>query len=434
MPTTLSTKFKSFFARVFQPLNNPFIKHFISMVSNILVTPRTAMQVSGFYRGLIFLSSSIAKLPLEFKDANNKIIDNKLSYLFNISPNPEMNAFNFKLAMIQTAVSKGNFYAEIERNVLGDPQRLWPIPSENVDPYRDPVTGKFYWRVTGSSASQYQDILLDPMDVFHISNLHTEDGIVGQGVVAYAQNTLGISLGSDRFTNGLYANAGLPSSVIKFKGKMDNDTYKRLKESYKENHTGKKVGGTMFLEDGAEYQAISHDPESMQYIEQKEFSVEEIARFLGVPLSKLFSSKGAKYNNQEQSNLEFVTDTVIPWTSKIENEVKMKLIRSPKEKCEHNLFQITKGDMDTRAKYYTARMQTASITPNQIKKLEGEQPYDGGDRYYIASNNFTPIDRQDEIIDAQIESKETKDPTEDPEDKAINKKLNQKALAFLERN
>jgi len=132
-----------------------------------------------------------------------------------------------------------------------------------------------------------------------------------------------------------------------------------------------------------------------------------------------------------------VTDTLSPWCVKIQNQIKMKLIRITTQKCEFDLFQVTKGDMDTRAKYFLARMATGSITPNRILEMEGEAAYSGGDRYYIGTNNYTPADRQDEIIDAQIKSKEPKEEPKETESekqsKEIATKLNQKALAFIER-
>jgi len=62
--------------------------------------------------------------------------------------------------------------------------------------------------------------------------------------------------------------------------------------------------------------------------------------------------------------------------------------------------------MNARSQYYTRMMQSAAMTPNEIREKEGMVPYDGGDRYFMATNNFSPVDKIDEIIDAQIAKKE----------------------------
>ena len=63
---------------------------------------------------------------------------------------------------------------------------------------------------------------------------------------------------------------------------------------------------------------------------------------------------------------------------------------------------IFRGDMKTRGTYFKDRMQTGSITPNEIRNMEGDAGYEGGDKYYIATNNYTPQDRVDDVIDAQV--------------------------------
>ena len=51
-------------------------------------------------------------------------------------------------------------------------------------------------------------------------------------------------------------------------------------------------------------------------------------------------------------------------------------------------------------------MSVSAMTPNQIRAREGLPGYGPkGDTYYVATNNYTPVDRMDEIIDADITQK-----------------------------
>ena len=43
----------------------------------------------------------------------------------------------------------------------------------------------------------------------------------------------------------------------------------------------------------------------------------------------------------------------------------------------------------------------------KLEEKKGCLPYKGGDEHYIATNNLTPVSRHDEIIDAQVKSKDT---------------------------
>lgn len=377
------------------------------------VNSESAMEVSAFFRGVIYISSQIAKLPWEVKDRRNKILwEDKVMQLLDLAPNNEMSSFQFKSWIISQALIKGNGYAEIERNILGNPVALHPIPSEYVVPQRSISTGELAYRVIGGGWDS-QDVYLKPFDVFHVKNLYTKDGIIGQGIVSYAITTLGVSLGADKLANGLFANGGLPSGVLEVPGVLDDEAFERIKESWKDQHSGQKAGGIAVLEDGTKFNPISIAPDALQFLESRKFSVVEIARFLGLPPTKLFDSDSAKFNNIEHANLEVATDTLDAWAKNLEQEADIKLLnyRYGGKHTELDLYAVFRGDMSTRATYFTKMMQSGSLTPNEIRDKEGLSAYDGGDRFYIATNNFTPHDRIDEVIDSQVNKS---DPQNEP--------------------
>src|ERR1043165_3974077 len=171
----------------------------------------------------------------------------------NTAPNSEVTAFHFRLLMIQTAINHGKCYAEIERDRAGRPVALWPLPNRMVDPIRDDNGNLKYRVLAGSLEAGGQDVILNPTDVFHIRNLHTKDGITGQGLIAYASETLGISLAADRMASSLFKNGGLPTGVLAVEGTLSADAQKRLEQSWKDTHSGNSAGGVAVLEQGAKY-------------------------------------------------------------------------------------------------------------------------------------------------------------------------------------
>ena len=383
-----------------------------------VVSEYSAMEVAAYYRGVIYISSQIAKLPWFIKDKNNNNLDTVISDLLNISPNPEMTAFHMKLFLIQSAINHGEGYAEIERSLDGRVVRLWPLNPKRVCAMRD-REGTLYYQVTQGDFGG-ETVYLPPKDIFIVRNIHTKDGITGLGLIGYAMNTLGISLGADRFANSLYSNGGLPSGVLKHPGKISEDAARRIKESWKENHGGRRTGGTALLEEGVTYEAISHSPDILQFLESRQFGVIEISRFLGVPPTKLFDVSAAKYSNIEHGNLEVATDTLDTWAKNLESECDMKLLNNRRGgiHSELDLYSVFRGDMSTRATYFQKMMQSGAMTPNEIRMKEGMAPYAEGNRFFIATNNFSPADRIDEIVDSQIESKTSKDEPSEA-DKAI---------------
>ena len=436
----MAFSFKKLFARSTKSDQVTTVRRGFYTLNASRATEETSMSVSAFNRGVIYLSTQIAKLPWEIKDKTNTILEGDVANLLSLAPNPEMNAFMFRLFSIQNAIIQGNSYAEIERSNAGTPIALWPLASRSVELLRT-ESGSLVYRVWQENG---KTVYLQPRDVFHIRNFHTKDGLVGQGVVQYGAETLGITLAADQMASGIFNNGGVPSGVLSHPGTLSDEAYKRLKESWKEEHSGRKAGGTALLEEGTTYQGINVPPEALQFLESRQFGVLEVARFLGIPPTKLFDITAATYSNVENANLEVATDTLDAWAVNLEMEADVKILnnRYGGRFTELDLYAVFRGDMTTRANYFKAMMSVGAITPNQIRAREGMSGYGKvGDNYYIATNNFTPVNRMDEVIDAQIANKTAPAPTpekekEDPEEKPVNEidlELKSAAIRFLKK-
>lgn len=400
----------------------------------VVVNEDSAMKVAAYYRGLMYLSTQIAKLPWELKDKDNNIVtDGNLPIILGLAPNPETNAFMFRLFLVQQALNYGNAYAEIERDGAGRPVYMWQLESSRMELART-TDGKLVYIYHDPEKG---DIYFPPRDIYHIRNFHTKDGLVGQGLVAYGSEVLGIQIGADTMAGGMFYNSGIPSAILEHPGKLSPEAYKRLKDSWDEQEGGKKSGSTSILEEGMKYVPIKVDPNALQFLESRKFGIVEISRFLGVPPTKMFDTTAATFDNVENSNLEVTTDTLDAWTSNLEMEADVKLLnfRYGGRYTELDLYAVFRGDMESRSKYFKDMFSLGAITPNQIRAKEGQPGYGPkGDKYYIANNNFVPVDRLDEVIDADIKSKNKPAATPaEPKNKEPTP-LEQAALDYLNSN
>lgn len=405
-----------------------------------LVTEDTAMKVAAYYRGLIYIATSIAKLPWEVKDAKNNVVNSKVSALLSLAPNEEMSSFHFKLLMVISAINEGNFYAEIERSTIGTPIAMWPIESYRVTPRRDENNRLYYEVRPGNMGGATKNLY--PRDVFKVPNFYTKDGITGQGLVAYARDTLGISLSADKMAGDMFKNGGVPAYVLSHPGKLSPEAAQRLEESLKDIEGGGTTnGGVKVLEEGMIIKALNIDPASLQFLESRKFGVVEIARFLGLPPSKLYDTTNTKADvNPQESNLDVAVDTLDAWVTNIESETNIKLLTYSHGglKAKFNLKALFRGNLATMAEYYSKMMQNGAISPNEIREDMGEAGYAGGEKFFIAVNNYTPIDRLDEVIDAQISkgkgssNNADNEPTVDPKKTKTSAKVDDAVVKFLE--
>lgn len=398
-----------------------------------VVNEDTSMQVAAYHRGVIYLSTQVAKLPWTVKSSRNELVEDNVSRLLDLRANPEMNAFKWRLTMMISAINWGNAYSEIERDSYGRAVALWPLLSSQMEIMRS-QSGELFYRYNNPDGST---TYLHPSNVFHVPNFYTKDGIVGQGVVAYAKEVLGIQIAADAMASGIFHNSGIPSGILIHKGRLSDEAYKRLKESWDNQQGGRKTGSTALLEEGMTYQSVDVDPEALQFLESRKFGVLEMARFLNVPPTKLFDTSAATYSNVEQSNLEVTTDILDAWATNFEMEADVKLLNNRfGGKFTHiDLYSVSRGDMKTRSDYFKAMMSLGAMTPNEIREREGMAPYVEGDKYYIATNNYTPADKIDEMLDADIEAKKAKtQQTLNPPERTVDEpedELSQAAIEFL---
>ena len=399
-----------------------------SFVYGSSVTEGTSLDVSAFYRGLFYIATQIAKMPWDIKTFDNKIVnsDNEIYSLLNIAPNEEMSAFNWKVLCIYTAIIKGNCFNEVVRNNMGQIVALIPIINHDVCFVRD-ANGKLFYQLSNTKDGGV--VYLRKNEVLHFRNLHTEDGVNGLSLINYMSKALGIAQGADRMAGNLFGNGGLPSGTLETERVLSPEVIERLKDDWKHKFGGNKAGGVAVLEEGMKFNPITFDPAVLQFLESRKFSVLEIARFLGVPPSKLYVLEAQSYNNIEHSNLEVSNDTIDVWAKNLEGEANIKLLdsKNSKLKSDMDLYAINRGDMDTRATYFSKMMANGAMSPNEIRRREGMEVYDGGDEYYISTNNLTPVSRHDEVIDAQVK-KDVKNDNSDAELKtALANKINRKS-------
>lgn len=364
-----------------------------------------ALTVSAFYRGITYLASNISKIPIDLKDKDEEKINiNNIDNILNLSSNTWSSSFHVKYYLILKAILNGNAYAEIERDMMGRAIALWPLFNVSVVPkIKD---GELIYECRGSRAKAE----LEPMDIFHLRNVHTKNGFMGIGTLTYASEVLGIAKHSNDLAEKVMSSGGMPNIVIRVKESLSDEAYQRMKESW-----ASKEGGPAILEQDSDAKSLSLNPNDLQFLDSRKFSIAECARFLGVPPEKLFDTTLRRTIGAEDGAIKVVRDTLDTWATIFEQEIDKKLLfnRLKGRHSKFDLYSISRGDMAARSEFYLKMHAIGALSSNEIRKKEGMPGYEGGDKHFIEVNNKSPVDRIDEMIDANIASKKKSNtPTE----------------------
>ena len=142
------------------------------------MSPDIALQISTVYACARLLAGTVSSLPLMvFKEDSrgNRKVDrgSRLWTILHDQPNAVMTASDFWQAIILQWALRGNAYAQIRRDSVGDVISLWPLSSDQMTVFSDKATGRLVYQYVRDSET-YD---LTPDQVLHIKDIGT--GILG---------------------------------------------------------------------------------------------------------------------------------------------------------------------------------------------------------------------------------------------------------------
>lgn len=366
-----------------------------SLHAGLRVNETTALNVSAVFACVRNISEDIAKLPLHLysMDGDNKRREKKhpLYHILHTAPNPEMTSMDFRQCLTGHMLTWGNGYAEIEWAQNNKLMALWPIHPRRVSVKRD-AAGNIYYEIRaadGTGATR----TLRPMNVFHVRNFGP-DGCIGYSPIRLAAESIGAAMATDKFASSFFGNGAWPGFALEHPGVLDPVARDALRKSFEDRHQGSDSAfKPILLQDGMKLSKFSVPPEEAQFLETRQFAVEEICRWYRMPPHKVQQLLRSHYNNIEHQSIEYVTDTLLPWLVRWENEIRRKLVPDSLDLfAEHAVEGILRGDSDARAKYYNQMFQIGTFSPNDILRLENMNDIgaDGDQRFVMA--NLVPLD------------------------------------------
>jgi len=336
----------------------------------VRVTEATAYNFSAYFNGVDIISGQVAALPrLLYRrvgDEDRERANGHPVYKLLVEqPNEDMVPFLFWQTFMAHVLTWGNAYAEIEFDKAMRPIGLWPIDPPSMQPIIR--NGRLRYLYQGQKE-------LEAEDVFHVPGLGF-DGRRGYSVVAMARQSLGLGLAAEQFGGQFFGNGAWPGIVLEHPGELSKEAQERLVASWNARAKGpNKTHSTIVLEENMTAQKIGIPPEDAQFLETREFQVEEIARWLNLPPHKLKVKVGERPGgNLEASQLEFLTDCLRPWLIRVEQEANRKLI--PKAQrgtyyVEHLVDSMLRVDSPGRMDSYETLVGLGVMTPEQVAAKE----------------------------------------------------------------
>lgn len=359
--------------------------------SGATVTPDTAMRVAAVYACVRVRSGIVANMPLHIKrrlddKTREDATDHPVWRLMRRRPNRWQTPAQFKRMMQTHLILRGNAYAMIVSS-RGLPLELIPLHPDRVECKQndDLYLVYIYTRKDG------RKIELKQAEVFHLVGL-TLDGVHGVSAIAYARETIGLSLAQEEHGATVFKNGARVSIVLKHPQKLGPEGIENLRTSLDEFRAGgEKEGKALILEEGMDTAPLAMTAEDAQWIESRKFSRTDIAMFLGVPPHMIGDTEkntswGTGIESQTQGFITFsAEDDLTLW----EETINRDLIGDDTEVyARFNRAALVRGDIKARWEAYVKALQWGVYNPDEVRALEDMNPRtDGkGGQYYDPPN------------------------------------------------
>lgn len=367
-----------------------------------------ALTYSAIFGAVRVISETIATLSWHAFDVSGRggkqRATGNLEGLLNKRPNPEMSGMAFRETMIAWALTWGNGYAEIVRDAAGRPAELWPIAPDRVEVKRT-ESGQLLYEISNARGPKSY---LMPEQMFHLHGLGF-DGRTGYSVITLASRGIGLGIAAEEFGASFFGNNTQLGGVLTHPNTLSDEAYERLRSSWELRHKGAaKSWKPAILEEGMTWHSTGVPPEDAQYLETRKFGVNEVCRWFRIPPHKLGDLDRATFSNIEHQSIEFVSDCLMPWIVRLEQEANTKLIsnRTPGRYTKINVNALLRGDAKTRAEHYQIMQQLGVYSVNEIRELEDMNPIPDGDAR-IVPMNMTTLEK---LVNAQEEPEQPEEP------------------------
>ena len=324
-------------------------------------------------------------------DARQAVNDKALDPGLKIRPNINMTPFVVRKTVMSNAYWHGWGACWNVRNEFGQVTERIPLPSDCGSIRRDQETGLYWYdyNVDGVSrtfASYELSILL----------FETYDGVHGRGMLQLAREAVATDGMAQRYAKKFYQNGARLSGIVEVDTDASKDTRSRVKAEFA-RYASDDAFKVAVIDHGMKFTPLGLSQTDAQFIESRTFSVEEVARFTGIPKYMLQTGKEA-YNSNQQQRVDFVTDTLVPFVNQWEQEDSYKLLlRDQRDRgwyLRGNVSVLLRGDDKSRAAFYKDMIQYGIYNPDECRALEERDPIPNGlGKEFLVTKNLGSLSR-----------------------------------------
>jgi HK97 family phage portal protein len=340
------------------------------------VDESNALNIAAVHSAVSLIADTISTLPIDVfirDDGNRRPFRPKPMWVSQPDVNFAGHAIFYQSLLVSLLVD-GNAFIRIFSNRQGEIVNLAVLNPATVEVKRNGI-GRLMFTVQGEEKP------LTSEEVLYIPDLLRPGTVRGVSRVHALRENLGLHKALEAYASTFFGSGTTLHGVIQVPNAITQEQAESLRNSFDNAHKGwRKSGRTGVLSGGATFQATQADPEKSQALEARRMAVEDVARIWRIPSHMLNLPGTNTYSSVEQNMLGFVTHTLRPYVTKIEDSMSTLMNRYPggsESFIKFNMGGLVRGDIQSRYSAYSTGLQSGFLAINDIRRLEDLSPQSG---------------------------------------------------------
>jgi HK97 family phage portal protein len=355
--------------------------------AGVRITPENATSVAVVFSCLRILAETVAVLPLHLLErtaSGGKRLARELPLYRRLhsQPNNWQTSFEWREQAVMHVALWGDAYSELVPGASGAIDQIVPLhPSRMKVETLENSRLRYSYREAGGRQTVYSD-----EQILHMRG-PSDDGVHGISIVEECREAIALARACEVHGARFFGAGARPGFILSTENQLNAEARRELADNWNRKHRGPhNAHETAVLTGGLKPYEVPYASNSdSQYLELREHQLREIARLFRIPGYLLGLEQGSP-----QSEIQFVTHTIMPWLRRFESAFLRDLIvDDEKYLAEFDVRGLLRGDAASRSAYYRAMWDIGVVSTNDIRASENLDPVDGGDERYRPLNMGT---------------------------------------------
>jgi HK97 family phage portal protein len=336
-----------------------------------LVTAANSIMYTPVWRAVNLIANDLARIDVDVSDATSDALLR--------SPNRYMSGFEFRRTLTLHCALYGNAFAVINRTQGGELLEMMPLDPDSVS-----------LDVTGAEpvyrTSMFGNLALE--QVFHLRTAGW-NGLWGEAPTRVCRNALTIMAAQEQSQLKAMENAGQPKLALVHPGALNDKQRQMVAEQYLKQHSGSvNAGRPLVLGDNMRVERISSTFDNDGIDAARRYSVQDVSRVFGVPVSYLSEHSQSTYGSMEWLGRMYVDHCMRHWSSIWTSEIRMKLASQYTEVV-WDFDALQRPSLAEQMSALRTGVEAGFLTRNEARARLDLEPLAGLDEPIVAKNMGT---------------------------------------------